>query len=111
MIFFDLFGLVTWGFLLWTGTGERAVIFYGWNNLGTDLVRARAVSGFIGLTLMLLAINVQVFSGYELSDQRWVFATAISVGLLYYFWRRSVAFKREKERLARSRPPTVLPDT
>ncbi len=60
------------------------------------------------MSVMLIAINIQVFNGYVLSDQRWVFAIALSVGVLYYIWRWKAAVKREKERLARSKPPAVL---
>jgi hypothetical protein len=106
MICFNLFGLAMFGYFLWSGTGERAVIFHGWNNFGTDIIRARAVSGFISMMLILIAFNIQILSGYEIYDQRLVFGIAFAIGMLYYLWRRAVAIKREKERLARNLKPS-----
>lgn len=106
LIFFNLVALAMWGFGLWIGTGERAVIFFGRDDYRTDIVRARAVSGFISLCLVLIAFNIKVFGGYELSDQKWVFIGSVSLGLIYYCWRWWVAAKREKERLARNLKPS-----
>ncbi|HRD31291.1 MAG TPA: hypothetical protein PLB31_04455 [Fimbriimonadaceae bacterium] len=110
MMFFNLAALSLWGFYWWAHSGNRTMIFYGLNNLETDLKSAWKQAGIVGLLTFLVFVNYMVFTGYEYKGEWWPVVVCGVTSNAYYYWRRAVAFKREKERLARSKPPSVLPD-
>lgn len=82
------------------------MIFYGLNNLETDLKSAWKQAGIVGLLTFLVFVNYMVFTGYEYKGEWWPVVVCGVTSNAYYYWRRAVAFKREKERLARNLKPS-----
>ncbi|ARU44265.1 hypothetical protein CCB81_08945 [Armatimonadetes bacterium Uphvl-Ar2] len=81
------------------------MIFYGRNNYETDLISARWQGGLLGVFSILVVANLDMFGMIEINGPLWIWGPHLVLGVSYYIWRRAVAVKREKERLARNLKP------
>lgn len=105
LVIFNVIYLSVLGVYWWAHSGERTMIFYGRNNYETDLISARWQGGLLGVFSILVVANLDMFGMIEINGPLWIWGPHLVLGVSYYIWRRAVAVKREKERLARNLKP------
>lgn len=106
LVFFNVLYLSALGVYWWAHSGERTMNFCGRNNFETDLISARWQGGLVGVFSILVVANLDMFGMIEINGPLWIWGPHLVLSGSYYLWRRAVAIRREKERLARNLKPS-----